>query len=338
MPVTYYDNVNGVDVKYQDIKGISYFVFSSEEDFVSFFKNSGATVPALIPDWRDAKKDEWTIADDGGIVQILYKAKLVHPKDYQYKEAGKNWSEKGWCRTVVGSFVCKKKYLMDTNFDEHKSRYMFSKSGNTYVEFVEKRKNATKKEIAFALSISRGVSNTHDIVAKYMEIFACNDVVKAKAHAFLLLRQERIMRIVTEEVKNKAAELGITPEFVLSGVKDLAENARREDVKLNSLIKCGDYIEMEKEVGNSSNSNMIGAFGSVIERQIGGSAMKSLIDESTINVNSEQILSGTDVASSRGAVSNDGDNKEKEVGGNIEVERDIVKDVRGCLKEAGYSV
>lgn len=339
MAVTYYDNVNGVDLKYQTIKDINYYVFDDEEDFVSFFKNSGKIPPTLIPDWRDAKKGEWTIADDEGIVQILYKSKLVHPNDYSYTEKGKNWSEKGWCRTIVGSFVCKKKYLMDTNFDEHRSRYQFSKSGLTLKESINSREKATKKEILFALLISQGIRSQEDIISKYMEVFKCNSAVRAKNNAFLLLGQERIMKIVTEEVKNKAAEIGITPEFVLKGVKGLAENAGREDVRLSSLIKCGEYIEMEKEVGSNNNQNLITGFGSVIERQIGNSGITSLIEDSAVpvEVNSKQILLSTDVASSRGETKND-NNKEEKVSRNVEHENCADKDIRGCLKEAGYSV
>ena len=281
MVTTHHAEINGVNVKYQKIREEEHYVFYCLKDFQDYYTNAGLSVPKVVEDWRDAQLHDWTIADDGGVVQILYKSKLKHPRDWTYKESGKRWSEKGWCRTIVGSFICKEKYEMDTNFEKHPNRYTFSLSGISGTKAVNDREKPTKNELIFAMIVSKGIRNASELAKIYMEVFKTNNESIAKTKAFALLRQDRIMRIVTEEVKNKAQELGITPEFVLSGVKSLAESANREDVRLNALEKCGEYIEMEKEVANPGNNNgLIGAFGAISQQMIGGSETKELLGES----------------------------------------------------------
>ena len=62
-------------------------------------------------------------SDDESIVQLLKVSDIKHPNDrknYKYS--------KGWCRTIVGTFLMNNKTFMDTDFDSHKNRYTFSKT------------------------------------------------------------------------------------------------------------------------------------------------------------------------------------------------------------------
>jgi hypothetical protein len=50
---------------------------------------------------------------------------------------------------------------------------------------------------------------------------------------------------VKEELKPVLEELGITEEYILKGIKNTAELAEKEDVKLRALFKLSDILDLE---------------------------------------------------------------------------------------------
>ena len=105
-------------MEYREIKGVKHYVYDTVEEFQSNHKD-------IKPkEWKDNPQEgDWVVADDGGVVQILKRNGISHPNDR------KNWKlNRGYVRTVVGTFLLNNKSKMDTNFDLHPNRYTFSKN------------------------------------------------------------------------------------------------------------------------------------------------------------------------------------------------------------------
>ena len=114
-------------MKYQLISSKKHYVFESKDEFREYFASKMIPVPRLIENWKEGKEKDWVVSDDGNIVQLLKVSAISHPNDrknYKYS--------KGWCRTVVGTFLMNSVSKMDTDFSAHKNRYTFSKTMVSY--------------------------------------------------------------------------------------------------------------------------------------------------------------------------------------------------------------
>jgi hypothetical protein len=82
------------------VKGTTHYVFEDKAEFEEYFLGEDGAVPQLVEDWRQARQWDWTVADDGGVVQVLKWGALPHPHDRKnYK------SRNGYVRTIVGAFI-----------------------------------------------------------------------------------------------------------------------------------------------------------------------------------------------------------------------------------------
>ena len=169
-------------MKHKSIKGVRHIVFADLEEYYSHF---GKQAKPPIEDWKQGQELDWVIADDGGIIQLLKVShKISHPNDRpNYKLS------KGWCRTVVGTFLIKDKTYMDTDFDKHPNRYTFSTKIKNTNSRVYKREKATRKEKEFATHIVTGES----AAVSYMKSFNDENEDKATKNAAVLLMERRVM-------------------------------------------------------------------------------------------------------------------------------------------------
>ena len=60
-----------------------------------------------------------------------------------------------------------------------------------------------------------------------------------------LIKTERVQTAMKEELKPVLKELGIDDRSVLQGIKDSAESAEKEDVRLRALFKLSDILDLE---------------------------------------------------------------------------------------------
>ena len=184
-------------MEYRKIKGKKYFVYESIDEW-SDETGLGFEEGDLTHNWRDAKQGDWVLADDGRIVQILKRSGITHPNDRKnYRLA------KGWCRTVVGTFLCNDKTKMDTDFSNHPNRYTFSKKIKNTNSRVRLRKKATKKEKEFAVNMVIGKG----AVKSYMDAFNEDN-----------------------------------QEYILSSMKNLIEHTDDENIALQGLKELGKAI------------------------------------------------------------------------------------------------
>ena len=248
---------------YREIKGVKHYVYDTVEEFQKYHKDINPKY------WKDNPQEgDWVKSDDGGIVQILKRSGISHPNDR------KNFKlNRGYVRTVVGTFLLNDKSKMDTNFDLHPNRYTFSKNVKQANENFKKRKNITKKERLFTTEVIVG----KDAVTAVQNVYKENDYSKAKKKAVLLLKQERIMNEVEKGVTDIAKSLGIDHEYVLRSLKHLADTGEDDNVVLQSLKELGKIIgtstpATKKDVG------IVGMFQGFSPKQLQQAERKELTE------------------------------------------------------------
>ena len=59
------------------------------------------------------------------------------------------------------------------------------------------------------------------------------------------MKTERVRTAMKEELKPVLEELGISDKSVLRNIKQVAQNAEKEDVRLRALFKLSDILDLE---------------------------------------------------------------------------------------------
>jgi hypothetical protein len=200
------------------VNGVSHRVFEDLEE-----------VPGDINvlKWKDADVGDWVKADDGCVIQILRKGKML-------KSKGKD-RVVYYVGTCTGTFIAGKNNKMDTSRREN----IYSFSG--FKESSDGRK-LTKKEELFVFYLSQEKLSPEEA---YLKAFPTSNRRYANEKASTLIQTKRVITAVKEELKPVLEELGITEEYILKGIKNTAELAEKEDVKLRALFKLSDILDLE---------------------------------------------------------------------------------------------
>ena len=179
-----------------------------------------------LKDWRKAEIGDWVLANDGCIVQILRKSRMKTKKG-RIKIVS-------FFGTCTGTFSERSKYM-----DTERREDIYSISG----KINKNRKELTKNEILFSAALARGVSPED----AYLKVYRTNNRKYAKLQAGILVKSERIRKAMKEELKPVMKSLGISPELVLAGIRDIAlnEEAKHSD-KLKALFELGEILELKE--------------------------------------------------------------------------------------------
>jgi hypothetical protein len=171
------------------------------------------------------------LADDGCIIQVLRKNVLA--------KKGSKIKVEYTIGTCTGTFVSRPSVKMDTE----KRTNIYSLSGKTNEQSLKTRKQLTINETLFAQHLTRGVSPED----AYLKVYRTNNKKYAKLQAGILVKSERIKKAMKEELKPVLKELGISPELVLAGIRDIATNeeAKHSD-KLKALFELGEILELKE--------------------------------------------------------------------------------------------
>ena len=209
------------------VKGKQEFVFKSKEEFRKYFPNKN-----LEENWRTARNGSYTLTDDGQVVRILDRKKFNNKTNNYY------------VRTLLG--------LRRVNTNEtlsgepRKNIYSFS-SDKTSEQSVRQRKNPTTKETLFA----RYVANGEDVVQSYLKVFKTNNVEVAKQQSRVLLKQERIISMISKENIESLDKIGINRDYLFEKTKEVIENLDGKDSdKLRAielLMKIKDMFPKEEK-------------------------------------------------------------------------------------------
>ena len=184
-----------------------------------------------LKDWRKAETGDWVLADDGCIIQVLRKNSMARSR-------GKVRVD-NTLGTCTGTFKVKHHLSMNTV----KREDIYTLSGKRPLKRMMDDKKINSNEILFAQNITRGLSPED----AYIKSFRTKNHKYAKIQAGILVKSERIRKAMKEELKPVLVALGIEPELVLGGIKDIATDpeAKHSD-KLKALFELGEILELKE--------------------------------------------------------------------------------------------
>ena len=181
----------------------------------------------IIDNWRKGKVGDWVKADDGSIIQVLRKGRMLR----------KN-GEVFYIGTCTGTFIAEKSVYMDT--DKRANIYSFGGS-STPEEVVQNRKGLTSSEELFVTYVSAGMPPE----AAYVKAFPTNNKRYARIKAVNLIKTKRIKTAMKKELKPVLEGIGINEDYILRGIKSEADMADRADTRLKALFKLSDIMDLE---------------------------------------------------------------------------------------------
>ena len=202
------------------IKGIDHVIYDDLTEVPSSIY--------FLDDWRNAELGDWVLTDDNCVIQILRKGRMLNQGRYKMEYLG----------TCTGTFIISGGNTMDAV--KRKNIYSFG-GGKDHDEVIKKRKNATAQEVAFAKYLVRGLTPEE----AYLKSFGNSKSNRyAKARAAVLVKQERIINIVKEELEEVFEGLGINLEYLIHGVKNVADTSDRASDRLSAFRMLWDAADV----------------------------------------------------------------------------------------------
>tara|TARA_R100000234_G_scaffold119072_2_gene101050 strand:+ start:1086 stop:1784 length:699 start_codon:yes stop_codon:yes gene_type:complete len=174
-------------------------------------------------DWRTGQVGDWVLTDDNCVIQILRKKKM------------KGLITVGTC---TGTYKVGDKFLMDTV----KKSSIYTLGGVSWYTKIQEREEPTSKEKMFAYRHALGESPLN----AYMKVYK-SSLGHAKRMSALLMKQERIQKIVNEELKDTFQELEIDLKFLIEQAKDRVLGAKNDSDRINALKMLWDAYGVVKQ-------------------------------------------------------------------------------------------
>ena len=187
-------------------------------------------------DWHRANKGDWVKADDGAVMEILRTGSMKGGDSY--------------IGTCTGTFLCKKGVIFDSS--RRKNIYSFGRDRNNY-DSISDRENPTYKEIIFASYVAHGMKP----VDAYLRAFKTKDRTYAAKRAAVLVRQERILMAVKEELNSVFKKLDIDLEYLIEKAKTELETSDRGTDRLKALAmlwEAADVVPKQTKVTQVSGA------------------------------------------------------------------------------------
>ena len=181
--------------------------------------------------WRDAEIGDWVEAEDGCIVQILRSGIMK-------KRRGKVRDVK-YLGTCTGTFPTTRSSKLHTEpFDN-----IYSFSGKKYQQgSLKERTDPTSNEVMFAQYVSRGL----DPENAYLKAYTTKNRQHACNSAGILIKTERIQKLMREDLKPILKKLKIDREVVLAGIRDIALEGHKDSDRLKALIELEEILEIKE--------------------------------------------------------------------------------------------
>jgi hypothetical protein len=183
----------------------------------------------IVSDWRKAQLGDWVRADDGNVIQALRVNQVMNQGRYPIKYIG----------TCTGTYLCRVKDKMDTERRENIYTFSARSSKNTKKRVLD-RDYLTANEAAFSKYIANGFSPNE----AYKRAFGTENNQYAKMKSAVLVKQERIVSAVKEELDEVLKGMGIDLKYLIKGVKLEAENADRSNDRLKALSMLWDAADI----------------------------------------------------------------------------------------------
>ena len=184
----------------------------------------------IVDDWRSSKIGDWVKADDGCIIQILRKGKMVVPK-------GRN-KVREYVGTCTGTFPVTSKAKMDTS--RRLNIYSFGGSKSS-ADVLLDRTVLSKHEHLFVMYITTGMSAQE----AYMKAFPTANPSYAKLKSAQLITTKRIKTAMKEELKPILQEIGVDEKTILENINSIAITSEKDETRLKALFKLSDIMDLE---------------------------------------------------------------------------------------------
>ena len=184
----------------------------------------------IVDDWRSSKIGDWVKADDGCIIQILRKGKMVVPK-------GRN-KVREYVGTCTGTFPVTSKAKMDTS--RRLNIYSFGGSKSS-ADVLLDRSVLSKREHLFVMYITTGMSAQE----AYMKAFPTANPSYAKLKSAQLITTKRIKTAMKEELKPILQEIGVDEKTILENINSIAITSEKDETRLKALFKLSDIMDLE---------------------------------------------------------------------------------------------
>ena len=182
----------------------------------------------VIEKCRDGEIGDWVPADDDNVIQILRCNTVLNRKNV-IKYVG----------TCTGTYLCRKKDKMDTEKRENIYSFSASASNNT-AKRIKTRNYLTANEAVFSKLIANGYTPED----AYKRAFGTENTKYAKMKSAVLIKQERIVSAVKEELAVVLKSEGIDLHYLIKGVKLEAENADKSNDRLRALSMLWEAAEV----------------------------------------------------------------------------------------------
>ena len=209
-------------MRHYKVNKMEHVVFDSEDEVPSNIH--------YLNNWREGSISDWVLADDGSIIQILRKGKMLKPK-------GKV-RQVSYVGTCTGTFIVSDRVKMDTS----RRTNIYSIGGNIERnERIDQRKNLSTREELFVQYLSGGM----DPRKAYVKAFPTNNPSYAGMRAGQLIKTNRIRSRMKEDLKPFLEALNLDEHYVLSNIKEVIDSCSKDDTKLKALFKLADIMDME---------------------------------------------------------------------------------------------
>ena len=217
---------------FKEIKGQRHFLFENFQEFQALKPNT-----ALHGYWRDGHQNDWVELDDGCICQVLKRFKIKDHKGVKSIDC---------VRTVCGTYKVddyNRRMLGKRGIAEN----IYSFSGTNVAKNRFSKDGKKGKQMLFARYVASGMNAKKAYALVYPKATS-KKYINEKVNQ--LLKTEKVLSMVSEEIKSTLAELGISNQWILERYRDMVEiSDRPSDVlrSLDSLAKIAGLFDTEKK-------------------------------------------------------------------------------------------
>ena len=191
---------------FKDIKEHRHYLYDNLGEFQVFVENT-----AIVENWRDGEEGDWVLTDDGYVCQVLKLSKI---------------GKKMCLRTLCGTFNTDFKTEMLGEDGIVDNIYSFSGKHSFDTDKVSGRQQL------FAQYVAKGV----DAIEAYKKSHS-----DAKSESYIkhrtssLLKTESIQKMIDKKIQEVLASEGATPEYIIGGIKTIADIAESDSNKLRAF-------------------------------------------------------------------------------------------------------
>ena len=222
---------------YKKIKHKEYYMYDNLKEFKAFRPEE-----FVKGDWRDGSEGDWVFTDDGYVLEIIKKSKILHPS---YKKP------RTYVRTVCGSYIVEQsshRILGEKGIAEN--IYAFSGNYDSNKDYHTSRK-LKSREFLFASYVATDIAKGEkaNIVQNFKDAFpnATKDEYIEK-RAKTLIKKGTIQTMIKEETKKILEETGVSATYIIERYKqisDIADNDTHVLKALDSLSKISGLFETD---------------------------------------------------------------------------------------------